>query len=73
MIYVIDKKQMHDSVITGKEYACRDWTCVISMFLTSFNVSFVCGYWLGMFYVYMPQTCYLAFSGFFGTRSGFLW
>jgi len=24
MIYVIDKKQMHDSVITGKEYASRD-------------------------------------------------
>ena len=22
MIYVIDKKQMHDSVITGKEYSC---------------------------------------------------
>ena len=43
MIYVIDKKQMHDSVITGKEYACKDCTCVISMFLTSFNVYFVCG------------------------------
>jgi len=43
MIYAIDKKQMHDSVITGKVYASRDWTCVISMFLTSFNVYFVCG------------------------------
>jgi len=32
------KKQMHDSVITAKEYASKDWTCVISMFLTSFNV-----------------------------------
>jgi len=42
MIYVIDKKQM-GSVITGKEYASKDWTCVISMFLTSFNVYFVCG------------------------------
>jgi len=42
MIYAIDKKQMHDSVITGKEYASKDWTCVISMFLTSFNVYFVC-------------------------------
>jgi len=34
---------MHDSVITGKEYASKDWTCVISMFLTSFNACFVCG------------------------------
>jgi len=43
MIDVIDRKQMHDSVITGKEYASKDWTCAISMFLTSFNVYFVCG------------------------------
>jgi len=43
MIYVIDKKQMHNSVITGKEYASKDWTCVISMCLTSFNVYFMCG------------------------------
>jgi len=43
MIYVIDRKQMHGSVITGKEYASKDWTCVISMFLTIFNVYFVCG------------------------------
>jgi len=34
---------MHDSVITGKEYACNDWIGVIPMFLTSFNVYFVCG------------------------------
>jgi len=33
---------MHDSVITGKEYASKDWTSVISTFLTSFNVYFVC-------------------------------
>jgi len=32
MIYVIEKKQMHDSVITGKEYTSKDWTCVISVF-----------------------------------------
>jgi len=25
-------------LITGKEYASKDWTCVISMFVTSFNV-----------------------------------
>jgi len=43
MIHVFDKKQMHDSVITGKEYASNDWIGVISMFLTSFNVYFVCG------------------------------
>ena len=48
MIDVIDKKQMHDSVITGDEYTSEDWTCVISMFLTSFNVCFV---WLCMFYM----------------------
>jgi len=30
------------------------------MVLTSFNVYFV---WLCMFYVYMPQKCYLAFLG----------
>ena len=29
MIYVTDKKQMHDIVITGNEYASKDWTCVI--------------------------------------------
>jgi len=38
MIDVFDKKQMPDSVITGNEYASKDWTCVISMILTSFNV-----------------------------------
>ena len=43
MIDVIDKKQMHDSVITEKEYASKDWTCVISMFLTNLNVYSVCG------------------------------
>jgi len=32
MIDVIDKKQMHDSVITEKEYASKDWTCVIDVF-----------------------------------------
>jgi len=32
---------MHDRVITGKQYASKGWTCVISMFLTRFNVYFV--------------------------------
>jgi len=44
MIDVIDKKQMYDIVITGKENASKEWNCTISMFLTSFNVYFVFGY-----------------------------
>jgi len=44
MINVIDKKQMYDSVIMGKENASKEWNCIISMFLTSFNVCFVFGY-----------------------------
>jgi len=44
MINVIDKKQMYDSVIVGKENASKEWNCIISMFLTSFNVYFVFGY-----------------------------
>jgi len=33
MIDVIDKKHMHDSITTGKEYASNDWTCAISGFI----------------------------------------
>jgi len=44
MIDFIDKKQMHDSVITGKVNAFKEWNCIVSMFLTSFNVWFVFGY-----------------------------
>jgi len=69
MIYVIDKKQMYGSVITGKEYAYKDWTCVISMFLTSFNVYFVCGCACFMYTVYASKLL----SGSFGTRSRFFW
>jgi len=43
MINVIDQKEMHDSVIKGKENASKEWNCIISMFLTSFNVNFVFG------------------------------
>jgi len=32
MIDVIDKKQMHASVITGKECASKDWICVTDVF-----------------------------------------
>jgi len=44
MVNVIDKKQMYDSVIMGKENASKEWNCITSMFLTSFNVYFVFGY-----------------------------
>ena len=71
MIDVIDKKQMHDSAIMGKEYPSKNWTCVISMFLTSFIVYFVCG--CGCFICICLRTAtwvYLAFLGqglaFFG-------
>jgi len=50
---------MHDSVITGKEYASKYWTCVISIFLTSFYVYFVCG--CACFCVYASKLL----SGFF--------
>jgi len=44
MFDVFNKKQMYDSVITGKENAWKYWNCVISLFLTSFSVYFVFGY-----------------------------
>ena len=46
IIDVIYKKQMQDSVITGKENASKDWNCTIIslMFLTSFNIYFVFEY-----------------------------
>jgi len=38
------KKQIYDSVITGKVNASNELNCVdVSMFLTSFNVCFVFG------------------------------
>jgi len=60
----IDKKQMYDSVITGKENASKELNCIISMLLTSFNMFCV---WLCIFCV-NDLNCYLAF---FGTRFGF--
>jgi len=44
MIDFIVKKQIYDSVITGKVNACNELNCIVSMFLTSFNVCFVFGY-----------------------------
>jgi len=40
----VDKKQMYDSVITGTVNAYKEWNCIVSTFLTSFNVCFVFGY-----------------------------
>jgi len=70
MIDVIDKKQMHDSVITGKEYASKDWACIISMFfLTSFNVYFVCG--CACFVCICLKTAIWLFLAFFGQDLAF--
>jgi len=44
MIGFIDKKQMYESVITGKVNVYKEWNCIVSMFLTSFNFCFVFGY-----------------------------
>jgi len=46
MIAFIDKKQMYDSEITGNVNlnASKEWNCIVSMFLKSFNVCFVFGY-----------------------------
>jgi len=31
---------MYDSVFTGKEMAFNNWNCILSMFLTGFNIYF---------------------------------
>jgi len=49
MIDVIDKKQMYHSVISGKENVSKEWNCITSKFLMSFNVYFVFGYAYFMF------------------------
>ena len=65
MIGVIDEKQMPESAVTPKEYASKDWTCVISMVSTSFHVYFVCG--CARFLCICLKTA----IWLFGTRSGF--
>jgi len=40
MFDVFNKKQIYDSVFTGQENASKNWNCIISMFLTSFNIYF---------------------------------
>jgi len=42
---------MYVSVIMEKENASEDWNCITSMFLTSFNIYFLCLY-LHTFSVY---------------------
>jgi len=71
MIDVIHKKQTFDSVITGKENSSKKWTCIISMFLTSFNVYIMFGY--ACFMCICLKTAISLFLAFFRTRSGFLW
>jgi len=71
MIYAIDKKQTYDSVITEKENACKEWNCIISMFLTSFNGYFVFGY-ACIVYIRRKTAVWL-FLTFFEKRSGFFW
>jgi len=44
MIDFIIKKQIYDSVITGKVNASNELNCIVSMFPASFNVCFVFGY-----------------------------
>jgi len=61
MFDVFDKKQMYDHVTTGKENASEDENCIISMFLTSFNIYFVFGYACSM-WIYLKRL-----------PSGFVW
>jgi len=44
MLDVFNKKQMHVTVMMGKENAFEDWICITLMFLTSFNAYFVFGH-----------------------------
>jgi len=37
---VFNEKQMYDSVFTGKKIAYKNLNCILSMFLTSFNIYF---------------------------------
>jgi len=44
MIDFFVKKQICDSAIAGKVNASNELNCIVSMFLTSFNVCFAFGY-----------------------------
>jgi len=63
MTNFIDKKQMYDSVITGKENASQEWNYILLIFLTSFIVYFVFGY--ACFMCICLKTTIWLFSGSF--------
>jgi len=44
MINIIEKKQMYDSVIMGKDNASKERNCIISLFLMNCKAYFVFGY-----------------------------
>jgi len=67
MIDVIDKKRMHKSVIMGIKYVSKDWTCVISMFLTSLSNLYVVVHVLCVYASKLQS----AFFRFIVTRSRF--
>jgi len=46
VIDVIDKNQMYDNAIAGKENAPKGWNYITSMFLTSGNVYFRFGFYV---------------------------
>jgi len=62
---------MYHNVITGKENVSKEWNCIASMFLTSFNVYFVFGY--AYFMCICLKTAIWHFLAFWGTMSGFFW
>jgi len=55
---------MYDSVITGKENASENWNCIISLFLTNFNIYFVFGYACFMC-ICLPIALWLFWDKFF--------
>jgi len=71
MLDEFNRKQMYDSIITGKENASKEWSCIISMFLASFNVYFVFGY--ACFMCICVKNCYLFFCGFFWDKVCCFW
>jgi len=40
MFDVFNKKQTYDGAFTGKEISYKNLNCILSMFLTSFNIYF---------------------------------
>ena len=69
IIDVVDKKQMYDSVITGKENASKEWNCIISYYIDeSWQVA------MSVLCLIRHILCVNALkllSSFFGTKSDF--